>query len=193
MEQKLYKLFLECVNELNQIEIDILNEKQYGKIGISISKRNNKRYGCCKQEDPDKKYINVTKKGYKRIIRYEKFNKHYIEISPWVMQLDDKLIKNTIMHELIHCLPYCNNHGKEFKKYAEILNSKYNYNISRVGNKEQDFIKSNIDYVERTNYKYKVICRGCNQSFYRQRISKGFTRKYRCGKCGCRFDIICLI
>ena len=31
MEQKLQKFFLECVNELNKIGIDILNEKQYGK------------------------------------------------------------------------------------------------------------------------------------------------------------------
>ena len=41
MEQKLYRLFSECVNELNKIGIDILNEKQYGKIDISIAKRNN--------------------------------------------------------------------------------------------------------------------------------------------------------
>ena len=46
MEQKLNKLYLECVTELNNIGINILNEKQYGKIDISISKRNNKRYGC---------------------------------------------------------------------------------------------------------------------------------------------------
>ena len=63
MEQKLQKLFLECVNELNKIGIDILNEKQYGKIEISISKRNNKRYGCCKQEEPDKNYRIITKMG----------------------------------------------------------------------------------------------------------------------------------
>ena len=54
MEQKLNKLYSECVAELNNIGINILNEKQYGKIDISISKRNNKRYGCCKQEQPDK-------------------------------------------------------------------------------------------------------------------------------------------
>ena len=36
MEQKLNKLYLECVNELNKIGIDILNEKQYGKIIITI-------------------------------------------------------------------------------------------------------------------------------------------------------------
>ena len=73
---KLNKLFLECVNELNKIGIDILNEKQYGKIEISISKRNNKRYGCCKQDNPDKKYKTIFKRGRRKFLRYEKFNKH---------------------------------------------------------------------------------------------------------------------
>ncbi len=169
MEQKLYKLFLECVDELNKIGIDILNEKKYGKIEISISKRNNKRYGCCKQ--------------------YEKINKHYIEISKWVMELRDDIIKNTIMHELIHCMPYCNNHGKEFKKYANIINEKYNYNISRVGDKKKDFEKSNIEYNETKKYNYKIVCKCCKQEFYRQRLSKNFARKYRCAKCGGMFEI----
>ena len=31
-----------------------------------------------------------------------------------------------------------------------------------------------------------------NQNFLRQRINRGFTRKYRCGKCGGNFKIICL-
>ena len=44
MEQKLYRLFFECVNELNKIGIDILNQSKYGKIEMSIAKRNNKRY-----------------------------------------------------------------------------------------------------------------------------------------------------
>ena len=30
------------------------------------------------------------------------------EVSKWVLELDDNIIKNTIMHELIHCMPYCN-------------------------------------------------------------------------------------
>ena len=190
MEDKLKKLFLECVNEYNKIGIDILNEKEYGKIDISISKRNNKRYGCCKQEEPDIKYKKTIKRGRKRITNYEKFNKHYIEISPWVMQLEDNIIKNTIMHEIIHCLPYCNNHGKEFRKYADIINKNYGYNISRVGNKKDDFEKSNIEFQEKTNYKYKIICKGCGQVFYRQRLNKYFTRKYRCGKCGGKFEIL---
>ena len=190
MEQRLNKLFLECIDELNKIGLDILNEKQYGKIDISLSKRNNKRYGCCKQEEPDKKYKVVTSIGRRKVIRYEKFNKHHIEVSPWVMELDDSIIKNTIMHELIHCIPYCNNHSIEFKKYAKIINSNYGYDVSRVGNKKKDFEKNNIEYKEEVIYKYKVLCKKCNQEFYRQRISHNFKRKYRCAICGGTFEVI---
>lgn len=189
MKHKLNRLFSECTYELKQIGIDILNEKQYGKIDIALSKRNNKRYGCCKQEDPDTNYKTITKVGRRKYIRYEKFNKHHIEISPWVMELDDNIIKNTIMHELIHCMPYCNNHGIEFKKYANLINANYGYDVSRAGNKKQDYENSNLEYNEEINYKYKVICKGCNQEFYRQRLNRNFTRKYRCANCGGRFEI----
>jgi hypothetical protein len=81
MENKLNILLLECVNELNKIGINILDEKQYGKIDISISKRKNKRYGCCRQEQPDENYKTIKKIGRRKIIKYEKYNMHYIEIS----------------------------------------------------------------------------------------------------------------
>ena len=190
MDDKLKTLFSECVYEFNKLGIDILNEKEYGEIKINISKRNNKRYGCCRQENPDINYKTITKRGYKRIISYEKFNKHYIEISPWVMALDNNIIKNTIIHEMIHCLPYCNNHGKEFKKYANLFNINYGYNVSRVGNKKEDFEKSKLEFQEKQNYKYKIICKECKQEFYRQRLNKNITRKYRCGKCGGKFEVI---
>lgn len=189
MEQKLYKLFYECINELNAIGINILNEDLYGKIEISISKRNNKRYGCCKQEEPDKNYRIINKIGRRKIIRYEKFKKHHIEISKWVLDLDDNIIKNTIFHELIHCIPYCNNHGTEFKKYANLININYGYDISRVGDKKKDFEKSNIEFKENEKYNYKITCKGCNQEFYRQRLDKNFTRKFRCAKCGGLFKV----
>ena len=189
MEEKLNKLFVKCVDELHYIGLDILNEKQFGKIQISISKKNNKRYGCCKQEEPDKSSKVITKIGKRKVIKYEKFNKHQIEISKWVMELEEDIIKNTIMHELIHCIPYCNNHGIEFKKYAKLINTNYGYNISRVGDKKKDFEKSNIEYNETKKYKYKVICKGCRQEFYRQRLNRNFTGKYRCAKCGGKFEI----
>ena len=184
MEEKLERLFKESLKELEQIGISFEN---LGKIDISISKRNNKRYGCCKQEEPDKK----TKYKYRKKIYYSCFKIHHIEISKWVLDLNDDIIKNTIIHELIHCLPNCNNHGKEFKMYASIVNEKLGYNISRLGNKEADFRNSNIEYKIKTkDYKYKIICTVCNQLYYRKRISKDFLLKYRCGKCKGKLKIL---
>lgn len=138
MEEKLLKLYNECIQELEKIGIDT---KNIGNIEINISRRNNKRYGACKQVEPDEKTRYIEKIGRKRYIKYEKYNRHLIEISPWVMQLDEGIIKNTIMHELIHCMPLCNNHGERFKEYAKYINSKLGYDISRVRKQKRRFSK----------------------------------------------------
>lgn len=183
MEKNLNKIFEECIKELKSIGIDMLDEKKIGKIDISISKRNNKRYGCCKQEEPDKAFKIITQRGSKKIIKYEKFNIHHIEISKWVLELDDNIIKNTIIHELIHCMPFCNNHGLQFKQYANYINFKLGYNISRLGNKKEDYQKSNVEYEEEKQYKYKIKCTKCGQEYLRKRLNSNFIKKYRCGKC----------
>lgn len=188
-ELKLINLYNQCIKELKDIGINIQDEN-VGKIDIKIAKRNNKRYGCCKQELPDEKSKFIQRIGYRRIIRYEKFKSHHIEISKWVMELDNEIIKNTIMHEIIHCLPYCNNHGKEFKKYAKYINQKLGYDIARVGNKKEDFEKSNIEYKENKNYNYKITCKKCGQVFYRQRYNKNLVRRYRCGICNGKLEVI---
>jgi len=186
MEQKLQILYDSCVKELNSIGINLDN---IGQIDIKLSKRANKRYGCCKHETPDESSKSKYIKGFKKIIKYEKFNKHHIEISKWVMDLNEDIIKNTIMHEIIHCFPYCNNHGKEFKNYANIINKELGYNISRIGDKESDYKNSNLEYAKENNYKYKIECQNCSQVFFRQRYSKNFVNKYRCGKCGGEFKV----
>lgn len=189
MEFKLQKIYNECIQELKSIGIDVSDPEKTGSIDISISKRNNKRYGCCKQEEPDLQSKYIERNGYKRIVRYAKFNKHHIEISPWLLELDEAIIKNTIIHEIIHCFPYCNNHGEEFKKYAKYINEKLGYNISRVGNKKEDYIKSNVEYTEKEQFNYHIKCTNCGQSFFRKRLSRNFSRKYRCGKCKGKFEI----
>lgn len=185
MEEKLEILFKECIEELRTININILDEETIGKIDIKITKRNSKRYGCCKQEEPDKNRYHIIKRGRTKIKRYDKYNKHHIEISKWVMQLDDKIIKNTIMHEIIHCIPECNNHGEVFKKYALYINKNLGYNITRLGNKEEDYKNSNIKFEEETkHYNHTIICTKCGQTIYRQRLNKDLIKKYRCGICG---------
>ena len=189
MEEKLEKLYKECVVELKLIGIDIIND-EIGEIDIKIAKRNSSRYGCCKQEEPDNNFYHIEKRKYRSVRVYDKFKKHHIEISKWVMELNDEIIKNTIIHEIIHCFPECNNHGKMFKKYAKFINEKLNYDIARTGNKKKDYQESNIKYEEKINYNYKIICENCNQTFYRQRLLKNFGRKYKCGKCGGKFKIL---
>ena len=106
------------------------------------------------------------------------------------MKLNEEIIKNTIIHELIHCIPYCTNHGNEFKRYAKIIKEKLGYEITRTGNKKEDFQKSNIKYKENDDYKYKIICKECGQVYYRKRLNKNFTKKYRCGKCKGKLEIL---
>lgn len=186
MERNLQILYDSCIKELNSIGIDL---EDIGQIDIKLSKRANKRYGCCKHEAPDESSKTIYKKGFKKIIKYDKFNKHHIEISKWVMDLNEDIIKNTIMHEIIHCFPYCNNHGKEFKNYANIINKELGYNVSRTGDKQLDYKNSNLEYTEENNYKYKIECQNCSQVFFRQRYNKNFINKYRCGKCGGKFRV----
>ncbi len=187
MNERLQLLFNDCKNELDSIGID-LNNKSIGEITISIGKRACKRYGCCKQESPVKSSRYVEKIGRKRYVKYALFEKHNIEISKWVMELNTDIIKNTIMHEIIHCLPNCSNHGNEFKKYANYINYKLGYDISRLGDKKQDLIDSNIP-IEKEKFNYKIECSRCGYNFYRKRINCNFSSKYRCGKCGGRFSV----
>ena len=189
-EEKLNKLYTECIQELESIGLNIQNKEIMGTIDIKISARNNKRYGCCKQENPDQNYKVIQKVGRHKIIKYEKFNVHHIEISKWVMQLNNSIIKNTIMHEIIHCIPFCNNHGKEFKKYANYINTKLGYDITTKGNKEADYIASNIEFKEENNYKYKIVCQNCGQTIYRKRFNKNLIKKYRCGICGGKLTLL---
>lgn len=175
-QEVLNELFKECIKELESIGITFKDKE----INIIISKRNNKRYGCCRPEIPDENYKKVFRKGFKFIIKYENYKKYTIEISPWVIELNDDIIKNTIIHELIHCMPKCTNHGEEFKRYAKLINEKLGYNITRAGNKKEDYEKSNIEYNEIENYKYRIKCKNCGQIFYRKRLNKNFTKKYRC-------------
>ena len=165
-QENLFNLYKQCLEELKSINIDVEKNRT---IKLKINTRSKKRYGCCKK---------ISKDIFQ------------IEISEWVMNLNEDIIKNTIMHELIHCMPRCNNHGEFFKNYASVINEKLGYTISRTGNKERDFSKSKIEYIEKPiNFNYIIICENCNYNFLRQRVRRNFTRKYRCGKCGGKFKI----
>lgn len=190
MEEKLNKLYNDCIKELESIGLKITNNDKVGIIDITIAKRNSKRYGCCRQEDPVETDYHIKRHKNDFKIVYHRFRKHHIEISKWVMDLDDVIIKNTIIHEILHCLPNCNNHGKLFQDYASHINQKLGYNITTLGNKEADYKRSNLNYEEdHRNYNYKIICKECGAVIYRQRLKKDLIKKYRCSRCGGKLEL----
>lgn len=188
--EKLEYLYTQCLTELVSIGLDMNNKELIGNIDIQLTTRASKRYGCCKQENPDKRYKVVSKRGSHKIIKYEKFKDHHIEISNWIMQLNEDIIKNTILHELIHCIPFCNNHGKEFKKYANYINQKLGYHITTKGNIKEDYEASRLEYKVDNDYKYKIICQDCGQTIYRKRFNPNLLKRYRCGKCKGKLNLI---
>ena len=73
--------------------------------------------------------------------------------------------KEIILHELIHTLPGCFNHGEHFKAVARTLNMKYGYNISRVAS------SSSVACLAPQEHKYEIQCPVCGKIFYRDRMS----------------------
>lgn len=189
MDKRLENLYNECIKELEILGFKIVDNPEVGKIDITLSEKNLKRYGCCRQVKPDKNYYHIVKRKYKNEIVYDRFKEHHIEISRWVMELNEDLIKNVIIHEILHCLPACNNHGVLFKNYANYINQKLGYNITTKGNVEEDYIKSNLNYNKEKNCKYKITCKECGEVFYRQRLKKDLIKKYRCSKCGGKLEL----
>lgn len=83
---------------------------------------------------------------------------------------NEKGIKETIIHELIHTLKGCQNHKSEFKWHCEIIRSHLGY--SCLSGQHED-TQSN-DYLE--NYKHFLVCTHCNKI-----VGKGikFTQPYQ--------------
>lgn len=98
--------------------------------------------------------------------------KHYtITINNYHLKLSPASeVHNTIMHEVIHSLPGCMNHGAKWKTAANKVNRYYNFptitRCAEVGKKEEF-----SDYANAT-YKYIVECKGCGSKFRFMRKSK---------------------
>ena len=106
------------INELNKIGI------YPGKI-VEWKVRN--------QNDNLWAYCSPTKGGF------------VIEVSCLLLSsnVTDDVLKGTIAHELLHTLPGCMNHGKQWQKYAQQVNKYYNYNIHKLSSCEDKGLPHN--------------------------------------------------
>lgn len=106
-------------------------------------------------------YINTKFKSVLgRIGRYLP-NYFIIEINSRYLDVcTENAIKNTIMHELIHSIQGCMNHGCKWKNIAHQVNSFYGYNVQRTNSyKEYDSVYT----PHALPYKYMIRCKHCNK------------------------------
>lgn len=93
--------------------------------------------------------------------RRERNGTYHIEIMTYLNRhrsLDD--IRQTIMHEVIHTLPGCGNHGETFQKTARRVNEQLGYRISTTS-------KLSKEAKEAVAYKYVLKCGQCGEELKR--------------------------
>ena len=160
-KMEVQELFELCKKEVKDAGIEIGNV--YAT--IKVNSRFSKKWGVCKRRN----------------------NIYYIEIADRLLVADENSIKTTIIHELLHTVKGCFNHGLEWKKVANIMNRKYGYNIKRTTSDEEKGLEIDWDA-----FKYIVKCKNCENTF-------GYTRKtkciqylshYRCGKCKGKLEVL---
>jgi len=94
-------------------------------------------------------------------------------------EVQDKVLKNTIMHELLHTVEGSMKHTGRWLLNAQSVNKRLpNYNIKRTN--ELPKIDRNS-----TQYQYAVKCVCCGGIYYRTKMSNIIKNpeRYRCGVC----------
>lgn len=164
-QNRLEQLKNEAMSELMGIGVPILPSN----IHFAINKRYTRKLANC-QELPEGPYL--------------------IQVSSVVLKGDDHFAKNIIIHELLHTLPGCLNHGPEWKRWAEKVNRELGYDIQRIV--PIDKIIAAVEGDPRAvGFKYKIECQGCGGTHYRSRATVFVTHpeRYYCSGCGGRYKV----
>lgn len=152
----------ECLKELDAIGIQYGNIKEF-----VVNTRAKSRWGQCK----------VVPGGFS------------INISEDLLREENSIIglKNTIIHEILHTVPGCFNHGDAWKRMAARVNDVYDYNVKRCSSADEKGVVTEIRRIKKT-VKHQVQCKKCGYLMNYARSSKvtNHPELYRCGVCGGR-------
>ena len=155
--------------------------KELIKIGVPIPVKDIKKVGELKTRSKRVRGVTYT---FNRIA----YNNPNIDKTNYI-GINKKLIgeaseiKRTMVHELIHTIPGCNNHGPNFKKYAGLINRHYpKYNVSTYYTPDSDETE-NIANIKKP--KYVVTCENCGAKtyFYRKCKTLDILSRCTCKKC----------
>jgi len=156
--------------------------KELIKIGVPIPVKDIKKVGELKTRSKRVRGVTYT---FKSIINYNNINIdkiNYIGINKKLIG-EDFEIEKTMVHELIHTIPGCSNHGPNFKKYAGLINRHYpKYNVSTYYTPDSDETE-NIANIKKP--KYVVTCENCGVKtyFYRKCKTLDIISRCTCKKC----------
>lgn len=130
--------------------------------------------------------IGKSRTNWASIHKNNKFNTFRLIVSNCYEEIKDDSraiirLENTIIHELIHTIPGCMNHGPKFKFYADAVNMRYGnkYHISRCNSMADEGIIK-----ERRPIKYIIECNNCHYQ-YKYRKTPKWTASYIYEKCWC--------
>lgn len=131
-------------------------------IDIKINTRAKKRWGLCSHS----------------------LNGFTIEISSSLLQdnVSREALMNTLMHEVLHTVDGCMNHGKQWKYYAGIINLKYGLNIKASTTAAEKKIEDN------DSYNYIIACPKCGYQWKYIRMSQCVKHPERFSHTGCCKD-----
>ena len=145
--------------------LDTCNIPYEKRITWSINNRATGRWGQCRKRN-GRYSINISS-----VLLNENSN--------------EKDLINTVIHELIHTCPDCMNHGNTWKTYANKVNRKYGYDISRTNRGDDNSAKIMMEN-KITKSKYVCYCEKCGTEFYYQRwcnVTK-YPERYKHTGCG---------
>lgn len=157
----LLALAFQCMNELDELKI------QYStNIRWNVSDTFIRKWGQCEKR-PDGTFV--------------------ITVASRLLQdgVDDDALKTTIMHELLHTVDGCYNHGAKWKALAEDVHEHYGYKIKRTA----DFKDEGVEEIEP---KFIIQCKKCGVQVKRYKNSRAIQRyyQYKCANCGGSFERI---
>lgn len=91
-----------------------------------------------------------------------------------------KALNDTVIHELIHTIPGCFNHGDKFVSIANKVNKMYSgYNV-KIKNSTSEY---GFRYKKENKYKYLFHCNTCGNEVCYMRAPKYDVSEYTCLKC----------
>lgn len=153
-----------CIEIMEELDIPIAQN-----VYFIINSRAKSRYGQCR-----------------RIHSWD--NEFEIQVSDMVLdkEVPIKSLETVILHELLHTVEGCMNHGAKWKMLANKINKAYGYEIERTSNREKLGIK---EPRKPRVVNYKLECNCCGQVITRTRKSDLIQNYllYNCGRCNGSF------